>query len=290
VSNIKRVEVRDLQEYTVLANVFGAGQPGGGTGQRVEKEARLVSTGILANAKGRARVEVESEREELRVEGEDLLQGASYEIIADGVTLGVFIAQSGYLRAEFASDGSSGLGLPAQLRPVTKIQQVEIRNSSGQAVLRGSFQAGGNFGGDDDGGTGGGSGGGSGSGSGDGGGSGSGGGSGGGPGSSDVQREAQLNPTGIDADARGEVKIKSSSSREELEIKAEDLNPNAQYTIVVDGFTVAVMQADGSGKLELRLSSEAGNLPAQVRPLTNINRVDIINSSGQVVLSGGPPA
>jgi hypothetical protein len=264
VSGIKMIEIRDHQDQIILANSFGNGQPGGGNGQRVEKEARLVSTGVISNATGRARAKVEPEREELRVEGEDLISGASYEIVADGISLGAVVAQSGYFRVEFTSDGSSGQMLPAQLRPVTKIQQVEIRNSSGQAVLAGRFQAGGDdFGGGNDG-------------PGDG-------------GSSEVRREARLNPAGIDPNAEGEVKIQSSSSREELEIEAEDLNPNAQYTIVVDGFTLATVTTNGEGRFELNLSSQLGNLPVEVRPLTNIRRVDVLDTSGQVVLRGGPP-
>ena len=173
VTNIKKVEVRDSQDRVVLSNTFvampGAGQPGGG--QSVEKEATLNPTGVIPQANGKARAEVEPEREKLRVEADQLASGVSYTIFAGSVSLGSFTAQSGYLRAEFTSDGSSGLVLPSSVRPVTNIQTIELRNPAGQTVLQGRFQAGG----DDFGGGSGGGGGGD-----DGGGGGSGGGGGGG--------------------------------------------------------------------------------------------------------------
>ncbi|HVG18465.1 MAG TPA: S8 family serine peptidase [Blastocatellia bacterium] len=278
VKNIRQVEVRDAQNRVVLSNTFGAPQPGAGVA--LEKEARLTSSG---RAKGRARAEVESQREKLRVDAEDLAPGASYEIIADGMSLGSFAALSGGLRIEFTSDGSSGRALPASLRPVTRIQRIELRDSTGQTVLQGTFQAGGDDfggghgGGDDNGGGSGGSG-----------GSG-GGGSGGGGGEQEVEREARLNHTGADSDAEGKVKIKFRSSREELEIEAKRLDAGAQYTIIVDGFVLGTFTSDGSGEFDLKLSTEDGSLPSALRPVTNIRVVNIVNASGSTVLSGGPP-
>ena len=111
-TSIKLVEVRDAQDRIVMANTFGAPQPGGGVS--VEKEARLTSNG---QAKGKARAEIESEREKLRVEGDKLQSGAVCEIVADGISLGTAVAQGGYFRVEYTSDGSSGLVLPQSLRP-----------------------------------------------------------------------------------------------------------------------------------------------------------------------------
>ena len=157
VTNIKIVEVRDAQNRVVLSNTFGT-LPGGGGGQSVEKEAKLNATGVIAQATGKARAEVEPEREELRVEADGLESGVAYSIFADNVNLGSITAQSGYLKVEFTSDGSSGRILPSALRPVTGIKTVEVRNPAGQVVLLGTFQAGGDDfgGGGDDGGGGGG--------------------------------------------------------------------------------------------------------------------------------------
>jgi len=273
VTNIKLVEVRDAADRIVLANTFGAPQPGGGVS--IEKEARLTSNG---EAKGKARAEIESEREKLRVEGDKLQSGAVCEIIADGISLGTAVAQGGYFRVEYTSDGSSGHVLPQSLRPVTKIQQIEVR-VSGQVVLQGTFQAGGGFGGGDDGGGGGG----------DDGGGGGGEGGGGGGGGSEVQKEASLNSTGVIDDAEGKVKIRSSSSREELEIEGDKLASGAQYTLIIDSFSLGTVTTDGSGSFKLRLSTEDGNLPSQVRPLTNIQHIEVRDGLGRAVLSGGPP-
>lgn len=123
-----------------------------------------------------------------------------------------------------------------------------------------------------------------------GGGSGGGGDDGGGGGGQDVAREAQLNPTGVDNDAGGKVKTQTSSSRQTLEIEGEKLDSNAQYNVVVDGFSVGNVTTDGSGSFKIDLSTENGSLPAQVRPVSSIQRVDVIDSQGRVVLTGGPPA
>jgi hypothetical protein len=47
--------------------------------------------------------------------------------------------------------------------------------------------------------------------------------------------------------------------------------------------------ADGGGSFELELSTEDGSLPAQLRPVSNIRLVKVLDSLGREVLSGGPP-
>jgi hypothetical protein len=269
VTLIKLVEVRDSQDRVVLANTFGIPQPGGGG--ELEKEAKLTSTG---QAEGRARAKIEAEREELRVEGEDLQSGVAYSIVADGVTLGSVVAQSGYFRAEFTSDNSSGRLLPAALRPVTKIQNIEVRDPSGQVVLQGTFQAGGGDFGDDDGG----------------GGDDDGGGGDDDSSNDDEKKDADLNSTGVEDDAKGEVTTTVSSSREKLEIEGDKLRSNAQYLVVVDGFSLGQVTTDHDGDFVLSLSSANNTLPSQVRPLSNIQRVDVFDSQGRLVLTGGPPS
>jgi hypothetical protein len=256
VTTIKLVEVRDSQNRIVLANTFGAPQPGGGG--VVEKNAKLTSTG---EAKGSARAEIETQREKLRVEGEHLQSAVVFEIFADGVSLGNVAAQSGYFRVEFTSDNSSGRLLPPALGPVIGIQQIEVRGPSGEIVLQGTFQSGG----DDFGGGGGGGGGG------------------------EVQKQASLSSTGVDLDAKGQVKTRASSRRETLEIEGEKLNSNAQYTVIVDGFSLGALTTDGNGSFKIELSTENGTLPPQLRPVANIQRVDVMDSQGRTVLTGGPP-
>jgi hypothetical protein len=330
VTIIKRVEVRDAQDRVVLSNTFGAPAPGGGAGQSVEKEATLNPTGVIPQANGKARAEVEPEREKLRVEADQLASGVSYTIFADGVNLGSVTAQTGYLKVEFTSDGSSGSMLPPALRPVTNIQTIELRTLGGQLVLHGAFQAGGDdFGGggetsfqgaieslpnagfigdwrvggrtvhvsaateirqdngpavvgaqvevkgttQPDGSTnatrvevlsGGG-------------------------GGQEVTRHADLNPTGIDADANGKVTTRTSSTRQVLEIEGSKLDNNTNYTVVVNGFSLGTVTTSGSGSFKITLSTEDGSLPQQVMPVSNIQNVTVMDSLSRSVLTGGPP-
>jgi subtilisin family serine protease len=269
VTLIRQVELRDSQDRVVLSASFGASNPGGTV---VEKEAYLASTGVISGAEGKARAKIESEREELRVEAEDLQSGASYEIIADGISLGSVAAQSGYFRVEFTSDGRSGLLLPASLRPVTKIQRIELRNQAGQVVLQGVFQAGGDDfgggGGDDDGG----------------------GDDGGGGGGQDVSLKADLNPTGDLDDAEGRFEVRIKDGDEEFEVEAKELRRNTQYRVVVDGFDLGLITTDGDGEFERTWTSKSGSLPAEIRPVSNIRRVEIFDALGRSVLAGGPPS
>jgi hypothetical protein len=59
--------------------------------------------------------------------------------------------------------------------------------------------------------------------------------------------------------------------------------------VVVDGFALATVTTDGSGNFGLELDTEDGSLPGQVRPVSNIQQVRVLDSMGRVVLSGGPP-
>ena len=278
VTGIKHVEVRDASDRIVLQGDFGVATGGGG--QFVEKKTNLVSTGVLPQASGEAKVEVEPEHQEFEVRADGLTPGVAYQIIVDGVSVGVRTAQSdsdnlGFFRVKFRSDGGGDLPLPASIMPVTNIAHVELRNPAGQVVLQGDFQAGAGEPGDDDGG-----------------GDDNGGGGGNGGGNGNVQREADMVRTGVDPNADGRVRIRLDSSREEFDIEAEDLDENASYTITVDGFTLGTFTTDSSGKIELEYGTESGDLPLppQLRPVTNIRHVEIRNSAGQVVLTGDLPA
>jgi hypothetical protein len=264
VTGIKHVEIRDSLDRIVLQGDFGrAGTVGGSD---VEKEMRLVSTGALPGAGGKARIKIESEREELRVEAEDLAAGAIYQVVVDGVNLGSGTAQGDYLRLEFTSDNSSGRLLPPALRPAFNIRHVELQELSGRVILQGDFlPGGGDIGGDDGGGDDGG---------------------GGGGGGNNVDREASFTRTGIDPDAEGRVRARASGSREDLEIEAKELNSLTQYVIFVDGVSLGIFRTDDDGELKLEFSTESGNLPLppEVRPVGNIRRVEIRTISGAVVL------
>ena len=271
VTGIKHVEVRDASDSVVLQGDFGVAAGGGG--QFVEKKANLVSTGVLPQANGEARVEVEPDRQEFEVRADGLTPGVAYQIIVDGVSIGARTAQSdsdnqGFFRVKFRSDGGGDLPLPASIMPVTSIAHVELRNPAGQVVLQGDFQAGAGEPGDDDGGGG-----------------------GGGGGGQSVDKEVDLSNTGVEPGAEGEVRIRLDGSREELEIRLEELDGNASYTIIIDGFTLGSFTTDSDGEIRLEFDTNDGQPPpAQLRPVTNIRHVEIRNLAGQVVLTGDLPA
>jgi hypothetical protein len=270
VTGIKHVEVRDGSDRIVLQGDFGVA--GGGGGQFVEKKANLVSTGVLPQANGEAKVEVEPERQEFEVRADGLTPGVAYQIIVDGVSIGARTAQSdsdnqGYFRVKFRSDGSGDLPLPASIMPVTNIKHVELRDPAGQVVLQGDFQAGAGEPGD-----------------GDGGGDDNGGGQ-------NVDKEIDLSSTGVEPGAVGEVRIRLNGSREELEIRLEELDGNASYTIIIDGFTLGSFTTDSDGEIRLEYDTDDGQPPPQpLRPVSNIRHIEVRNSAGQIVLTGDLPA
>ena len=124
VTGIKHVEIRDSADRVVLQGDFGVA-PGGGGGQFVEKKVNLVATGVLPQASGEAEVKIEPERQELEIRADGLTPGVTYQIIADGVSIGARTAQSdsdnqGFFRVKFRSDGGGDLPFPASLHACDK--------------------------------------------------------------------------------------------------------------------------------------------------------------------------
>jgi len=284
----------------------------------------LLPTASLPQASGSARVEVEPTVEELRVEGQGLVSGTGYQVVADTLPIGSAIAQSGYLKVRFTSDGSSGFLLPAALRPANNINRIELRNPAGQIVLQGVFQTSGDdVGGGDAGGlefrgrvealpavgfignwrvsgrvihvssttalsqVGG-----------------------------DIalgvlvevegiqQADSSINArkievktvegldvrknfqrTGIDSDAGGEVRISISGGREELRVEADKLSSHAAYSIFINGASVASVSTDGGGGFEKRWRTNSSDPPPPVRPVTRVRLVEIRDSQGRTVLT-----
>src|SRR5262249_10626797 len=143
VSRVVHVEVLDDENLLVLAGDFKPITAGGGpSGQSFEKEARLLPTPLAPTGYGRAKVQIESERSTLEVEASGLPSGQSFVIYADGTAVGPVIPQSGYFKAIYTSDGSSGQFLPASLLPASSITHIEVRDPALGTVLQGTFQAG----------------------------------------------------------------------------------------------------------------------------------------------------
>jgi hypothetical protein len=105
----------------------------------------------------------------------------------------------------------------------------------------------------------------------------------------EVDREARLKQTGVDPD-EGKVKTQMSASRETLEIEGDKLDSNVQINMLVDGFSLSIVTTDGSGSFKIDFITENSSPPAHVRPVSNIQRVDVIDSQGRIVLTGGTPS
>ncbi|MEK6320136.1 MAG: hypothetical protein AABN33_00490 [Acidobacteriota bacterium] len=145
VTKIRHVELRDSLDRIVLQGNFSVDNSSPVAGF-LEKETRLVSTGVLAQAAGSASVRIEAlpegtRREQLSLAAEGLMSESTYHLIVDGTNLGGTIVRSGFLRVRLTSDGSRGQLLPPSLRPVTNIRHLELQEASGRVVLRGDFAA-----------------------------------------------------------------------------------------------------------------------------------------------------
>ncbi len=104
----------------------------------------------------------------------------------------------------------------------------EVRDASGQVVLRGQFDAV-----EEDG--------------------------------DDIERKAPLQPTGVDADASGEAEVetdKDNPATQELELSIRNVEGGATFTFVIDGRDVATVTADRNGKaeIELEVATTAGRI------------------------------
>lgn len=139
VTRIRHVELRDAQGRVVLQNDFRAVGDLAPPGEFIQKEARLSAPGVLTRAIGVARVQAHEVSARLQIEIEKLAADESYQIIVDGIALTTVTAKSGFIRVESATDDDAA-PLPPALRPAININRVEVLDSSGQVVLRGSFK------------------------------------------------------------------------------------------------------------------------------------------------------
>ena len=72
-----------------------------------------------------------------------------------------------------------------------------------------------------------------------------------------LERRATLAPAGADADATGAAEVeyaKTAPTEQEVEFKAENLQPGATFTFVLDGTTIASGVADQNGRAEVEVN------------------------------------
>lgn len=262
VTGINHIELREFQESTSRIVLAGDIRPANAT-TPVKKEAQLLPISTAVRSGGKAKIEVTGVRETLIIEAEKLNTAQFHQVIVDGlnISLPADTSTDGYFKLVLTSDGSSGRVLPPSLRPVVNIRHVEIRNQTGEIVLQGDFRPGSIDDAD----------------------------SGGGGSTPGTSRETSFVRTGSDANAEGKAKTKTmSEGKEEFSVELLNLEPGATYKIVVDGFPMGSFTADGSGRLKREWSSEIESskllLPARLRPVTSIRRVEIRTLSNAMIL------
>jgi hypothetical protein len=72
----------------------------------------------------------------------------------------------------------------------------------------------------------------------------------------DIEREAALQPTAVDADAAGEAEVehtKATPAEQEVEFSVQNLQPGLTLTFVIDGVEVAKATTDARGRAEVEL-------------------------------------
>ena len=72
----------------------------------------------------------------------------------------------------------------------------------------------------------------------------------------EVERKAELKPTGVDPDAAGEAEVeyaKASPAKQEVEFSVRNVQPGATYTFVIDGKEIATAAANDKGVAEIEL-------------------------------------
>ena len=73
----------------------------------------------------------------------------------------------------------------------------------------------------------------------------------------DVERKAELKPTGVDADATGEAEVEFDADRpattQEIEFTIRNVQPGAVFTFVIDGQDVTTGTANDRGTVEAEL-------------------------------------
>ncbi|HJZ67819.1 MAG TPA: hypothetical protein VKF81_06850, partial [Blastocatellia bacterium] len=140
VTKIRHVELRDKDGRVLLQNDFRPVENLAPEDEFLLKQARLASPNASTRAIGVGKAEADPTVLRLRVEIERLPVDGPYDIIADGITLTTAIARSGFIRADFTTDGSSGQPLPPSLLPAINIKRLNVRDSTGQIILNGSFR------------------------------------------------------------------------------------------------------------------------------------------------------
>jgi hypothetical protein len=271
---IPLVLVLALATVNVQSKGKGGGK-GGGKGKPVKTRITLTAVGSDTDATGFAQIffrENSLADQKIQVKIEKAARNAIFTIVVDGNILDTITTNNGGTFEAIYEQNPKGSHrlLPASFTPVTNLDIIEFRDSSGQAVVRGSFKN-----------------------------TGPGPGTGVGCNRDKFESDGLLITTGTDPDAKGtfEIDIDRQSGTiqtQEFRIKVENLAPNTTYKIFANNTDIATFTTNGDGRAEIRFSSQPKGtellIPPSFSPLTNITLIQIRDAAGTTTLLSGDPA
>ena len=224
----------------------------------VHSEIDLSRGPVASDAFGDASITVAGALQKFTFAAYRLSVRSDYTLVVDGTAVTSNASASlGSLKLVFSTEVGR-LPLAGSLNPVTNIRHVELRDALGRVVLEGRFA--------DDVTT---------------------------PPAGFVERDTRLVATVPFPAAAGRSTVRiealdANARREHLSIEAEGLIPDSQYRFIVDGVSIGTAVAR-SGFVRVHLTSDGSSgklLPASLRPVINIKRVEVLDANGLLVLQG----
>ncbi len=198
------------------------------------------------------------EREDLKVGVEHLPASETFDVVIDTFHAGAILTDGEGEGHLFLSTKAMGGAepLPPELQPLTDRQLILVLDQAGEIILTGKFADARH--------------------------------PGGGKTSSQFLAKAML----LDAAGNqiGKATAKAKKDEQEVEVEAEHLTPGADIQIVIDGILAAGAPADGSGALEVALSSDPKPgqlpLPTALQPVQSLLHVELQATDGTVLAAG----
>jgi thermitase len=221
----------------------------------IYSEIELTSGAAIPEARGKASISIAGVKQLFKLEAYNLSVRTLYRLYVDGVELSNErkSANLGSLIFGFSTEPNTP-PLSSIINPVTKIRHVELRDASGHTIiLQGDFKT-------------------------------------------DVaensrrslEKQISLAPIVSKQGLGGRATVRMQSTFQELKIEAEGLQTGATYRLVVDGITISSKVVESGFIRALLTTNGTGEmlLPVSLRPVTNIRRVELLTSRGELVLRG----
>jgi subtilisin family serine protease len=221
----------------------------------IYSEIELSRTAAIPEAHGKASISLAGAKQLFRVEAYNLSVRTSYRLFVDGVEAGTESksANLGSLVFDFSTEPNKPPLSPA-LNPVTNIRHLELRDRTGQIlILQGDFKTTASE-----------------------------------TTRRSLEKKARLAPTAAAAKLGGQATVRIVNDYQELRIEGEGLQTGAAYRLVVDGLPLGSRVVESGFLRALFTSNGVGEqiLPFNLRPVTNIRRVELYNSRNELVLRG----